>query len=207
MNICRFNLHVFLLTCLSFLIPLIVVCHAHSAKQAKKIQLTELELQSDLMVFADNFSVYLHQALDEYEKGSEMHKLRPVVLKDVVFSSIAAFRLAADRDPAKGLLDMVAMVSMGRSIYETHYQKRYGGILLPVVKAFARGESEIWLLAARVINEEQQRTLRNLVEQYRASHPEQTGFAHLHFSDLVSDPLALPSQKQEAGGLFKAVKE
>ena len=114
--ISRYIAGVFLLTCLVSFILLLMVCFAHGAKQAKKTQITEIELQSDLMVFADNFAVYLQQALREYEQAPTMQKMRPVVVKDVVLSSISAFRLAADRDPAKALLDMVAMVSICRSV-------------------------------------------------------------------------------------------
>ena len=207
MPISRYIVHVFLLTGLVSFILLVMSCFAHGAKQAKKTKITELELQSDLMVFADNFSIYLYQALREYELAPTMQKMRPVVVKDMVLSSISAFRLAADRDPAKALLDMVAMVSMGRSIYENHWQNRYGDIFLPMVKGYARGEKEIWDLAARLIDEQQQRTFRQLIDDYRARYPEQTVFTNLHFSDLVSDSTVLPLDQKKAGGLFKAVKE
>ena len=49
--------------------------------------------------------------------------------------------------------------------------------------------------------------LRQLIDQYRADHPRQTGFAHLHFSNMVAELDAFDAGQKKASGLFKAVKE
>jgi len=49
--------------------------------------------------------------------------------------------------------------------------------------------------------------LRGLIDQWRADHPEHTGFAYLRFGYMASDGVTSRSAKQKAGGLFKSVKE
>jgi hypothetical protein len=196
-----------LLASIAAAVVLIAVAPVFGAPWSKKYVITETELQSEMMAFADRLASYLHQALRDYEQKMESLKLRTVVQKDVVLTSVSAITISADPNPGTALLDMVAMVTMGRLIYEGVWVQRHGDQFLPMVNALVKGEREIWDLAAKLLDEAQQRTLRELIEQWRTDHPEHTGFAYLRFGYMASDGAASPSVKQKAGGLFKSVKE
>ncbi|WP_372682634.1 hypothetical protein [Desulfosarcina sp.] len=186
---------------------LILACPGFSAKPEKRYLILETELQAETMAFADRLASYLHQALRDYEQSPGSDDKRPLVQKDVVLTSISAFTIAADPNPGTALLDMVAMVSMGRLIYEEHWLPRQGESFLPMVQAFRKAEREIWELSAKILDDGQQRTLRELITQWRADNPDQTGFAYLRFGYMASDPTASASDRKKAGGLFQSVRD
>ena len=76
-----------------------------------------------------------------------------------------------------------------------------------MVHAFRKAEREIWELSAKILNDDQQRTLRELIAQWRADNPDQTGFAYLRFGYMASDPTAPASDRKKAGGLFQSVRD
>ena len=107
MFIGRIKKHAFLITCLAAILALIIPCPSFSAKSEKKYLITETELQSERMAFADRLASYLHQALRDFERAPGMQEMRPMVQKDVVISSASAFTIAAEPDPGTALLDMM----------------------------------------------------------------------------------------------------
>ena len=117
---------------------LILACPSFSAKPEKNTLITETELQAETMAFADRLASYLHQALREYEQLPGTDNRRPLVQKDVVLTSISAFTIAADPSPATALLDMVAMVSMGRLIYDEHWLRARETVFCPWYMPFAK---------------------------------------------------------------------
>lgn len=66
----RLNMRASLLTCLAAVMALTVSCTGYGAKSEKKYRMTETELQSELMAFADRFASYLFQAALADLKGT-----------------------------------------------------------------------------------------------------------------------------------------
>ena len=203
----RIKKRVVLWACLTGGMALILACPGFSAKPEKKYMILETELQAETMAFADRLASYLHQALRDYEQSPGTDNQRPLVQKDAVLTSMSAFTIAADPSPATALLDMVAMVTMGRLIYEEHWLPRQGDSFLPMVQAFRKAEREIWELSDKILDDGQQRTLRELITQWRADNPDHTGFAYLRFGYMASDPTASASDRKKAGGLFQSVAD
>lgn len=206
MSIRRVENRVLLLSCLVVILALTCACPGFSAKPEKKYKMLETELQAELMAFADRLASYLHQALRDFEQSPEANDQRPLVQRDVVLSSVSAFTIAADPDPGTAMLDMVAMVTMGRLIYEQHWLPRNGDRFLPMVQALGKAESEIWELAAKILDGSQQDTLRELILQWRDDNPGHTGFAYLRFGYMAADKSASASDRKKASGLFKSVE-
>ena len=207
MFINRTHRHTWQAASLMALVVMIVACPGLAAKPQQPHRILETELQAETMAFADRLASYLHQALRDYEQSPGTDNQRPLVQGDVVLTSISAFTIAADPSPATALLDMVAMVSMGRLIYEEHWLPRQGESFLPMVQAFRKAEREIWELSAKILDDDQQRTLRELINKWRADNPDQTGFAYLRFGYMASDPTASASDQKKAGGLFQSVRD
>ena len=207
MFINRTHRHTWQAASLMALVVIIVACPGLAAKPQQPHRILETELQAETMAFADRLASYLHQALRDYEQSPGTDNQRPLVQGDVVLTSISAFTIAADPSPATALLDMVAMVSMGRLIYEEHWLPRQGDSFLPMVHAFRKAEREIWELSAKILDDGQQRTLRELINKWRADNPDQTGFAYLRFGYMASDPTASASDQKKAGGLFQSVRD
>ena len=207
MLISRLKKLVILFFCLATIVALILPASSGAAKRKKKDTITETELQAELMAFADRLATYLFQGLRDYEQTGQVPEMRPRIQQDAVLTSMSAFTIAADPNPGTALLDMVALVVMGRLVYATHWEPRYGEPIAPVVAGFAKGEREIKQLALRILDEEEQSVLRDLIFHWHKANPDQVGFAYLRFGYMASEDGTSAADRKKASGLFKSVKE
>ena len=173
------------------------------AQQPRETPLTQLELQSDLMSFADRFHEFLVQASID----PEFHN-QSLLFGDHLAILLAAFTIAAGPNPGVGLLDMVVLTTLGRIIYEEHWLKQYGGLVKPYLTALRSLEADIWKIAAKVLTPDEQRELRNLIRAWRQAHPQQVLFAFIRFSDFAGERGTFTvAEAQKARGLFKSVQK
>ena len=138
-----------LIICMVMFLAVTSSCVWAKTKNANRI--SETELQAELMAFAERLTSYLYQGLQDFERAPGALEMRPVVQKDVVNASMSAITIAADSKPDRAMLDMVAMVTLGSMIYETHWLPRHGEMFRPLVRSFSKGEREVWELAAQVV--------------------------------------------------------
>jgi hypothetical protein len=102
---------------------LIVQTFSFAAKDKKKrYVITEVELQSVLMSYADRFVSIITQALEDFETLNPTPQARHVILSDLVYSQSAVYTIAAEPNPQVGLLDMVAVTTLGRIVYEDNME-------------------------------------------------------------------------------------
>jgi len=169
--------------------------------------MTEAELQSRIMGFADRLAANLAQALDDYDERSQLSQNRRIVISDIAYSMAAAYTIATEADPDAALLDMVAMVTLGRMVYEDFFQKKLGSEVRPIVDGFRRAETDIWQVAATILPPEQRRELRSIIRQWRQNHPDINAFSQIRFSDFAAERRKSKlSRKVEGGGVFKSVE-
>jgi hypothetical protein len=166
--------------------------------------MSEAELQSQVMAFADRFIPLILSGITPYQRQAPPPEEYKRVYSLTVYSFSSAFTIAAQASPVGGLLDMVAMVSLGRIIFEEDLLEEYGPELEPVVVVFRKAEKDIWQVAAGVLTADQLRKLRSLIYQYRNDHPDILFFPSVRFSDfsVFRGKLA----EETSGGLFKSVE-
>jgi len=197
-------LTVFFLT-LMFL--LIAQTFSFAAKK-KDYVMTEVELQSELMSYADRFASIMTQALEDFETLNPKPQARQVILSDLVYSLSSVYTIAAEPNPQVGLLDMVAVTTLGRIIYEDNIRRKYGKSTEVLGDGFRQLEKDIWSIAAKVLTSEQRGELRQLILLWRKNNPDKVVYNYLRFSDFASQRRnSTLVKKVQAGGLFKTVKE
>lgn len=202
-----FRIWLSLVTCCVFLLS--TSCAGHSAEKNKtpRYAMTEADLQTELMGFADRFASYLFQGLHSYENVASMEGSRAIVQKDALLASTSAFTLAAARNPTSALLDMAAMVTMGRLIYEEHWLPLYGDPMRPVVAAYRKGEKDLMAVSGKILDDSQQAALRDLILTWRAENPDHTGFAYMRFGHMAEQWKESGSaEAKKASGLFQSVR-
>jgi len=171
-------------------------------------QMTEAELQSALMSFADRYAETLFQAFEYFEPQAPTSKARVIVLSDTIYSSTATFTIAAGPNPEIALLDIVVLTTLGRMIYEEYWQVKFGEAVAPMVKGFRKLEADIWQILARLFSAEQQEELRNLIRVWRKNNPELLTFAFQSFDDFAAERRqSTLVQAVKSGGLFKSVRK
>jgi len=190
---------------------LILITEAgYAAKKDKKkdaFVMTEAELQSRVMGFADQFVAILGQALEDYHAQSPPSGNRRIIVGDTAYALASAFIIAAEADPDTALLDMLVMVTLGRIVYEEHWQKKWGSQVLPMFYGYRKAEVDIWEIASIVLPPERQRELRQIIREWRQNNPEITTFFQIRFSDFAAERRKSKlSRAEKGGGLFKSVE-
>ncbi len=166
--------------------------------------INEAELQSQVMAFADRFIPLIVSGITPYRGQAPPPEEYKRVYSLTTYSFSSAFTIAAQPSPVGALLDMVAMVTLGRIIFEQDLLVEYGPGLEPVVAAFRKAENDIWQVAAEVLNADQLGKLRSLIHQWRLNHPDTFFFPSVRFSDFSAFRGNLG--EKTSGGLFKSVE-
>ena len=191
----------------------LAVSHLHAAENDGKKSdkdgvaiITDAELQSQVMAYADRYWSIMNSAGIEYMAQSPSSDNLRIVRAQLVLSAADAFRIAAGPKPVASFLDMVVMVTLGRMIFEEHYAKQMGEEVTPVVDGFKIAEADIWEIADRLLTEKQHDDLMALITDWRRSNPDVVVFSSVRFSEFEkargeSDV----SGKKSSGGLFQSV--
>jgi hypothetical protein len=195
---------------LTVMFSLIAQTFSFAAKKDKKKKyvMTEVELQSELMSYADRFASIITQAMEDFETLNPKPQARQVILSDLVYSQSAVYTIAAEPNPQVGLLDMVAVTTLGRIVYEDNMRRKYGKSTEVLAAGFRQMEKDIWRIAAKVLTSEQRGELRQLILYWRKNNPDKVVYNYLRFSDFAAQRRnSTLVKKVQAGGLFKTVKE
>jgi len=174
----------------------------------KGFVMTEVELQSELMSYADRFASIITQALEDYETLNPPPQARQIILSDLVYSLSSVYTVAAEPNPQVGLLDMVAITTLGRIVYEDNMRRKYGKSTEVLAAGFRQMEKDIWRIAAKVLTTEQRGEMRQLILLWRKDNPDKVVYNYLRFSDFAAQRRnSTLVKKVQAGGLFKTVQE
>lgn len=170
--------------------------------------MTEVALQSELMSYADRFASIMTQSFEDFDTFKPDPETRHFIMGDVVYSMSAVFTIAAEPNPQAALLDMVVLTTLGRMIYEDNMRRKYGEPVKVIIKGFRQLEADIWAIAAKILSDEQQRELRELILEWRKRNPDQVVYNYIRFSDFAADRKASTLVKKgKTGGMFKSVQE
>jgi hypothetical protein len=173
----------------------------------KTYALTEAQLQSHLMSFADRFASLLDTAIAKFENLNPSGKSRYEVLELMTFSLHHAFIIAGESDPDVALLDMFSMVTLGRIFFEEEGQSRYGKTIVPVTDGYRRAEADIHNVAAKVLTPDQMLNLITIIKRWRTENPEVKSFPLIRFSNFAADRReSTLSKAEEPEGLFESVE-
>ncbi|MFC1882053.1 hypothetical protein ACFL2S_11225 [Thermodesulfobacteriota bacterium] len=203
------GLFAFLLIILIVLATVTIGMAAKKGEDKKKTYvMTEIELQSELMSFADRFASILAQSFEDFDALNPSPESRRFVLDDMVHAISSSFTTAAEPNPETALLDMVTIATLGRMIYEDNIRKRYGKPIEVMAKGFGELEKDIWQIAAKVLSIEQQHEVRGLIVEWRKQNPDKIIYNYFRFSDFAADRRkSTLVKKDETGGLFKSVQQ
>jgi hypothetical protein len=189
-------------------LTILLTVSAFSFAAKKDYVMTEVELQSELMSYADRFASIITQALEDFETLNPNPQARQFILSDLVYSLSAVYTIAAEPNPQVGLLDMVAVTTLGRIIYEQNIRRKYGKSTQVLAAGFRQMEKDIWSIAAKVLTSEQRGEFRQLILLWRKNNPDKVVYNYLRFSDFAAQRRnSTLVKKVQTGGLFKTVQE
>ncbi len=173
----------------------------------KTYALTEAQLQSHVMSFADRFVSILVTALQEFENRKPSKKNRYEVTALITYSLSNGYIIAAESDPDIALLDMLSMVTLGRIIFEKEGLSKYGKAVEPIIKGFRMAEKDIRKIAAIVLTSDELRNLMTIINRWRKQNPEVIFYPLIRFSNFAAERReSTLTRAEESDGLFESVE-
>jgi hypothetical protein len=156
-----------------------------------------VDLQQNLLRFADEFSAGLNIGVDQLRTG--MADLAPAEkLRWKIALTSKSIAIASGPNALANLIDMTVFVTAMRMMVEDHWQpKVYGASAQALLDNCRVAETNIWRLTGKWLNPEQQAELRNTIEQWRRQDP-------LPESVLVSQGIDFTAQVAGVGKAERA---
>jgi hypothetical protein len=152
---------------------------------AEEAPLSYFQLQKLLMDFADRYMQMVGQAADALQKDNPNPDLRTAILSAKLFSSSAAFSIAADPSPHMALLNMEVLVRLQGSVWKETVPKRFGEkAAAPLLDVQKKLEEDIDAIALRALAPEKLEALKTLAEEWRKEHPDQHYVSYIRLSDF-----------------------
>jgi len=167
--------------------------------------MSQAELQSQVMAFADRYFSIMIAGFNEYRAQSPPPEEYKELLTICTYSVSSAFTIAAEPNPVGALLDMTVMVTLGRIIFQAAPPEKYGAPIQSLIKGFGKAERDIWQVAANVLTPAQQEELYRLIHKWRKENPEVLFFPSVRFSDFSAQRSEM--EKKESSGLFESVEK
>jgi len=178
------------------------------SRESRYAPLSEAQLQAMVMNFEDLYVMSVWQTYDEIKRSTTNPEIRATAQSLKVRSNSNAITIAAGRNPAVNLLDMLVFVSLGRHAVENHWVPEvFGSHGEPLVKTYRKLEYEIWKISARVLSEDQQKTLRDLIKEWIAANPGQYYIAAIRLSDFADIQGMSRASQMKAGTLLADVEK
>ena len=166
-------------------------------------------VRADVMNFADRLMSAFSQITINLAKKAQSSDARLEVATVRVTTIAAAIDIAAQPNAGYALLDMLVFVTLNRIVWEEYRNPRqFNSQADVIVETFKKLERDIWSIAARVLTLEQQREMRELIQEWHEKHPNayRVNFIRLSsFGPLGRKPAL--NKETKAGGLLGSVSQ
>jgi hypothetical protein len=177
---------------------------------AESSRKTQQELQSELMAFADRFFAETLNTAKILERTLETPESRHTAAGARLLALIVTADIAASPNPGAAVLDMCVFVTLKRMVWEEYWAPEVYGeeAGAAVLDAYRELEDDIWRIATEVYNPEQLAELRDLIEHWRARHPDAVSVDFVRLTEL-SDARQVHAliDAGRPGGMLAPVKE
>lgn len=149
----------------------------------------QAQLREEIERFAYRYAAHLVPLLDsiEDELTTPEQRLKVHKWKSRFVYSLA--EIAHGSDPEVNLLDMVVLTALVRMVSERRLVPEVfsGDKGQEWLVAVRQSEREIWLVAEKVLDPEQQTTLRELIRDWQTNNPEVDNVTTVRFSNFASE--------------------
>jgi len=151
---------------------------------AGDVHVSQLELQQTIQRFTGEFFDGVAQSMEAPYANPKLQQAR---LRQFVLYGSSALDIASGPQPEVNVLDMLVFVSLSRQTLEAYWVPHvFGAQGKGLVTAFTASERKLWKISDTIMSSVQQRELRDLIDVWRAGHPNQTRVEWVRFQDFSS---------------------
>lgn len=165
-------------------------------------QLTPAEIGGDATSFADTYVSLLTHVGDQYYDMTKSPANRAQANAFLVDTALALYVVASDPNPIAAMLDLIVLASLTKWAAEEHWSKVLDDESGPLIEAFKKGEAQAWRIAERMLDEQQQQALREMIKVWTQKNPDQRFVANVRFADFSEMRRQMHSSHPGAQSLF-----
>jgi hypothetical protein len=181
---------------------------AEEGGKSPKRQVTQAELQDDLLRFESQFNARIQNANQSLETSRNRKTRYRASLNRLIYAS-NSLNIALGPSPESNLLDMITFVELSYVVLKEYWIPNFfrsEGQALD--QAFSDSKQQIWTIAKKVLSEDQRKILQNVISVWRTRHAEQTNVETVRLSTFSAETGANAiGLDREVGGLFASVQQ
>jgi hypothetical protein len=161
----------------------------------RKLPLTTVALQSEVMRLADEYAATVAQACDDFVAKVATPEARAVALRWKLSQATAAFVNGAGQTATVNALDMVVLASLSRMVVESNLVVgKFGEPARAFREVYRQLESNAWQVVSRTLTPGQQQELAGMIEEWSQKHPNDRYVGAVRFRQFVAALGRMPVQ-------------
>jgi hypothetical protein len=162
-------------------------------------------LQAELMRFEGRFTARLVAAFAPLVESDDL-KVRLRAAKDQLRFLSSALDIAASAHPEVNLVDMVALVALGRDAMTQRWDvATYGDDSRALGRSFERSLDDISTVARNLVSDDVEAEVQHLIRDWRAANPGQLQVEAVRLSTYVTERAA--TLAKHAPGVFRLIHQ
>ena len=175
-----------------------LLMHSNSGQRASSIhgvqfstnQITKdislVVLQGQVTRFADEYASTVAQAADEYAAVVNTPEARLRALKWKLGQATAAIVDATGASPLVNTLDLLVLASLSRMVVEDNWTEHGKDTnAIPLLEAHRKLEADIWQVVKAMVKPEQEREIKELIQEWRRKNPDMRYVGAIRFQQFV----------------------
>jgi len=162
-----------------------------------------LQLQLAVMRFADEYTAWVTERVDVFQRSTEDPGERLAAQSWLVSQATSAFTIAAGPNPELNAIDMVVFATLSRMVIEDRWVgELYGPRAEGLLVAHRALEERIWNYAPLLLSEAQLIELRSGIEAWHRRNPVVRAVPFIHLEDFAFATGATPAGAASSGSIF-----
>lgn len=172
-------------------------------REESKVRAAQLqELQLKVMRFADDYTGRISDPIAKLDIQSTPPEVRLRAHNWRVNQATAAYTIASGANPTINALDMIVLATLSRMVIEDRLIEDYGERARVLLDAHRYLEQQSWSLVEGVLNAEQAKEVRVVIDRWRAENPTTRSVAQVRFADFAALELRRGEEQQGNNSLF-----
>jgi len=159
-------------------------------------------LQLKVMRFADDYSGRISDPIAMLDLRTTPPDVRLRAHNWRVSQATAAYTIASGANPTINALDMIVLATLSRMVVEDRLIQDYGERARALLDAHRYLEQQSWSLVEGLLDAEQTKEVRALIERWRAENPTARAVAQVRFADFSALELRRGNEEHTGGSLF-----
>jgi len=181
--------------------PIVVGGGMSAEKKVGPAQLTPSQVQSEVMSFTDTFISAISQIWNAIAsnarkassaggltdaENARLNSMRRASLEIKLANTNAALLIASSPNPLVALSDMITVVTLQRMVVEAPSTTRLFGeeIQAQLIEVYREQEVNVWKIAEAAMTETQRTELKDLITEWRSTHPDATYVSSIRLDDF-----------------------